>query len=152
MAKLVIGNVLGQLLCSKMVIPVWHIWIPSPFFQTICLLWGSHCCHQGNDLSPSDVSGQQSIALRSWPSCVVPFVYGEVVLSPQCTNLCSPGYIEQHKLHDSVYAWVFKLWRFGIVRLLTTVSMHQFLMSWWDITWLCYDFAMYSHDQKFTST
>ena len=35
----------------------------------------------------SDVSGQQSLGLRSWPSCVVPFVYGEVVSSSQCTNL-----------------------------------------------------------------
>ena len=33
----------------------------------------------------------------------MPLVYGEAVLFPQCTNLCSPGCIEQHKLHYSVY-------------------------------------------------
>lgn len=27
-----------------------------------------------NDFSPPDVSGQQSVDLRSWLSCVVPFV------------------------------------------------------------------------------
>ena len=37
------------------------------------------------------------------------FVYGEVVLSAQCTNLCSPGCIEQHKLHHSVHALCFVL-------------------------------------------
>ena len=101
--------VLGHLLCSKKVIPVWHTWIILLLFQTICLLWPRclHCCPQRNYLSPSDVSGPQSLDLKSWPSCVVPSVYGEVVLSPQCTNLCSPGCIEQHKLHYSVYAWVF---------------------------------------------
>ena len=66
-----------------------------------------HCCPQRNDFSPSGVSAQQSPDLRSRPSRVVPFVYGEVVLSPHCTNLCSPGCIELHKLHYSVYAWVF---------------------------------------------
>ena len=53
-------------------------------------------------MSPPDVTGQQSLDmrsldlksldlrsldLRSWPSCVVPFIYEEVVLS-QCKNLC----------------------------------------------------------------
>ena len=32
---------------------------------------------------------------RSWPSCVVPFVYGEVVLSPRCTNLYRISVITQ---------------------------------------------------------
>ena len=54
---------------------------------------------------------------ESWPeellSCVVPFVYGELVLYLQCTNLCSPGCTEQHKLHYSVYNWVFLLERVG---------------------------------------
>ena len=44
------------------------------------------------------------ITLESWHSYVVPFVYGEVVLSPQCTNPCSRGCTEQHKPHYSVYA------------------------------------------------
>ena len=99
-----IGSVLGQLLCSNMVVPVWHRWTNLLLFPTICLLWPRclHCCPQRNDFSPSDLSGQQSLDLRSWPSCV----YGEVVLSPQFLNMCSPGSTEQHKLHYSVYAWV----------------------------------------------
>ena len=45
------------------------------------LLWTrcSHCCPQRNDLPPSDISGQQSLDVRSRPSCVVSFIYGEVV-------------------------------------------------------------------------
>ena len=31
----------------------------------------------------------------------MPFVYGEVVLAPQCANLCSPDCIQQHKLHST---------------------------------------------------
>ena len=38
-----------------------------------------------NDSSPSDVSGQQNLDLRSWPSCVEPFIYGEVLVM-----LCLP--------------------------------------------------------------
>ena len=57
----------------------------------------------------SHVSGQQSFDLRSWPSCVVALVYGEAVLSPQCTNLCRPGCIEQHRLHYSVHPGSFVL-------------------------------------------
>ena len=43
----------------------------------VCFLWAVclHCCPKWNDFSPSDVSGQQSLDLRSWPSYVVPFVY-----------------------------------------------------------------------------
>ena len=37
----------------------------------------------------------------------MPSVYGEVVCSPQCTDLCGPGCTEQHTLHYSVYAWAF---------------------------------------------
>ena len=62
------------------------------------------CC-----LQRKGASGQQSLDLRSWPSCVVLFVYGDVVSSPQCTNLCIPGCTEQCKLHYSVYAWCFVL-------------------------------------------
>ena len=56
-------------------------------FEMICLLWPiySHCCPQRNDVSSSDVSGEQSLDPRSWPSFVVPFIYGEVVLTAQCT-------------------------------------------------------------------
>ena len=61
---------------------------------------------QRNDFSPSDVSGQQGVDLWSRLSCVVPFVYGEVVLSPQCINPWHPGCIEQDKPHASVYAGV----------------------------------------------
>ena len=85
-----ISTVVGDLLCSKIAIPVWHRWILSLPFQTICLLKMPrclHCCPQRNDFPPSDVSGQQSLDVRSWPSCEVPFVYGEVVFSPQCTNM-----------------------------------------------------------------
>ena len=79
----VISNVVGYLLCLKTLL----------LFQTICLLWPrySHCCPQRIDFSPSAESGQSRLDLRSWPSCVVPLGYGKVVLSPQCTNLCSPG-------------------------------------------------------------
>ena len=54
------------------------------------------------------------MSVESWPEelglwCCMLFVYGEVVLLPQCTNLCSPGCIEQHKLHYTVYAWCFVL-------------------------------------------
>ena len=55
-------------------------------------------------ISLSDLSGQPSLGLRSWPSCFVTFVYREVVLSPQCANLCSPGCTGQHKLHYSADA------------------------------------------------
>ena len=44
---------------------------------------------KGTFFSLLDLSGQQSLDLRSRPSCVVPFIHGEVVLSPQCSNLCS---------------------------------------------------------------
>ena len=79
----VISNVSGHILCSKTAVPVWHRWILFLLFQTISLLWTRclHCCPQMNDLCPSDVSRQQSLGLRSWPSCVV--------LSLQCTNPCS---------------------------------------------------------------
>ena len=68
----VISNVVGPLLCSKKVSPVWHTCILLLLFQTICFLWPRclHCCPQRNDLSPSDVSEQRSLDLRSWPSCV----------------------------------------------------------------------------------
>ena len=107
--KWLLRNVISHPLCLKTVIPVWYRWIILLLFQTICLLWPKcpRCCPQMNYFSPSDVCGQQSLDLRSWPSCVVPFVYGEVVLSPQCTNLCSPCCIEQHNIHNSVHAWVF---------------------------------------------
>ena len=50
-------------------------------FQTICLLWSRclQCCPQRNDFSPTDVSRQQSLDLRSWPSYVVSYIYGRVV-------------------------------------------------------------------------
>ena len=69
---------LGHPLCSKTVVPVWHRWIPLLLFLTICLLWTRclHCCPQRNDFSALDVSGQQRLDLRSWPSCVI---YGGVV-------------------------------------------------------------------------
>ena len=47
-----------------------------------------------------------SLDQRSKPSCAVPIIYEEVVLSPQCTNLCSPGCTVQQKLNDSAYALV----------------------------------------------
>ena len=47
-------------------------------------------CPQRTEFSPSDVSGRQSLDLRSCSSCVVSFVHREVVFTPQCTNLCSP--------------------------------------------------------------
>ena len=34
-----------------------------------------------------------SCEFHSWPSCVVPFIYGEVIFSPQCINLSSCGSI-----------------------------------------------------------
>ena len=55
---------------------------------------------KGLIFSLCDVSGQRGVDLRSWPSCVVPFVCVEVVLSPQCTNLYIPGYIEQHIVYN----------------------------------------------------
>ena len=77
-----IVQVVGRLLFSKMLVPLWHRWIPSLLSQTICLLWPMclHCRPQRNDLSPSDVSGQQSwseeLALLccancSWRGCFV---------------------------------------------------------------------------------
>ena len=41
-----ISNVVSLLLCSEMVVPVWHRWILFLHFQTICLLWTIclHCC------------------------------------------------------------------------------------------------------------
>ena len=102
-----------HLLCSQMAIPDGHRWITFilnlSLIQTICLLWLRclHRCSRRNDFSPSHVSGRQSPDVRSLPPCVVPSVYGEVVLSTQCTNVCSPGCFEQRKLHYSVYAWVF---------------------------------------------
>ena len=105
-----------------MVVPIWHRWIPLLLFQTICPLWTrcSHCCPQRNHFSASDVSRLQRLDLSSWPSCVVSFVYGEVVLSPQCINLCSSGYIEQHKLHyyDS------KQWSVSVGFMYTSVLIH----------------------------
>ena len=47
-------------------------------------------CPQRTEFSPSDVSGRQSLDLRSCSSCVVSFVHREVVFTPKCTNLCSP--------------------------------------------------------------
>ena len=41
-----------------------------------------------------------------WPSCAVPFVCGEIVLSPQCANLCSPGCTGQYQVHYSGNVWV----------------------------------------------
>ena len=64
---------------------------------------------QRNDFSLADVSVQQSLDFRSWPSCVMPFIHGEVVLSLQCTNLYGPGCIEQHKLHYSLCLGVLSL-------------------------------------------
>ena len=55
-------------------------------------------------ISPSDLSGHPCLSLRSWPSYVVPFVYREVVLFPQCTILYSPGCTDWHKLHYSADA------------------------------------------------
>ena len=78
-------------LCSKTIVPVWQRWIVLLLFQTIGLLWPrwEHCCLQRKYISTSDVNGQQSLDLRSWSSCVVPFIYGKLVLFPQWTNLCS---------------------------------------------------------------
>ena len=98
----VISDVVGHLLCSKMVIPVWHRWIIFLLFQTIglpqprCLLIVVPKVMFFS--SSSDVRGQQSLDLRSWPSCVVSSVYGEVVLSLQCTNLYIASCIELHEL------------------------------------------------------
>ena len=71
----VISNALGHLLCLKKVIPVWHGCTVLLLFKTICLLWPRflHFCRQRHDFSPPDVSGQQRLDLRSWPSCIVPF-------------------------------------------------------------------------------
>ena len=55
--------------------PLTNHWFPSR-----CL----HCCPQRNDFSPLYVHGQQSLDLRSWPSCVEQFVYLEVVSSTHC--------------------------------------------------------------------
>ena len=96
----VVNNVLVQLLFSKMVVPIWHKWIILLLFQTVCLLWTRcwHCCPQRSDASPSDVSRQQSLDMRSWPSCVVPFIDGDVVLSLQCTNQQQSSCIEHHNI------------------------------------------------------
>ena len=72
------------------------------FFQSSFKPFDVFCCPQRNDLSPSDVSGQQSLDLRSLHSSVVPFVR-KVVLFPWCTNLCIPGCTEQHKQSIAVY-------------------------------------------------
>ena len=74
------------------VVPAWLRWILLLLFQTFCLFMPIclHCCPQRNDSSPSDLSGKQTLDLRSKPSCVLlPFIYREVVLSLQCTNLYS---------------------------------------------------------------
>ena len=72
-------------------------------FQTICLLWPTclHCCPQKNDFSPLDVSVQKSPDQRSWPSCGVPFIYGEVDLPHQYTNRYSPGCINSLKEEEN---------------------------------------------------
>ena len=64
--------------------PFWHGRALLLLFQTLCLLRPRclRCCLQRNYFPPSDVSGRQSLALRSWPSCVLPFVHGEVVVPP----------------------------------------------------------------------
>lgn len=59
-----------------------------------------HYCPQKNDFSPSGADGQQSLDLKSLPSCIVPFVYGEAVLSSKCTNQGSLLHCK-HKLHYS---------------------------------------------------
>ena len=77
------NNVTGHLLCSKTLVLVWHRRIPLFLFQTICVLW-PRClrfCPQGNDFSPSDVRGLQSLwpeelsllccAVRLWRCCFV---------------------------------------------------------------------------------
>ena len=59
------------------------------------------------------LSGEQSLDLRSWPFCVVPVVLwrGCFVCPIYILYLCTPGCIEQHKLHYSVYACVLPLRR-----------------------------------------
>ena len=74
------------------VVPVWHRWIIWLIFQTICLLWPRRL-HCWNDF------GQQSLDLRSWPSRVVSYVYGELFCLPNQS-------IKLHKLHHPAYAWV----------------------------------------------
>ena len=71
-----------------------------------------------------------------WTTGSWPLVYGELVLSPQCTNLRSPGCIEQHKLHYSVYAWVLDMFlpqcvsRFGVNQdMMFTKDPPEFLRS-----------------------
>ena len=51
-------NAVGHLICSVMVVPVRQL------FQTIWSLC-VHCCPRRNVLSPLDISGQQSLDLRS---------------------------------------------------------------------------------------
>ena len=51
---------------------------------------------------PQYCSGQQSLDLRSWPSCVLPFVYGMDVLSPHFSG--TDVYIREtkHPLHNGM--------------------------------------------------
>ena len=63
-----------------------------------------------SSFSLSGQDGQQSLDLRSWPSCVVPLIYGEVVLSPQCTNLCSPAALNSINYITLFYVWMFLRW------------------------------------------
>ncbi len=93
--KWVLSGVVGQFFCGTILVPVWHRWHRSCFFQTICRLWPTcvHCCPWTNVPSPSDVSWLQMLGLRSWLSCVVPFAYGGVVLFSQHTNLSCINYI-----------------------------------------------------------
>ena len=70
-------NVVGHLLCSKLVVSVWRRWIILLLFITICVLWPRclHCCPQINDFSQSDVRPEEL-------SCAVPFDYKSLSFLP----------------------------------------------------------------------
>ena len=84
--KWVISKILVHLLCSKLVIPVWHGQIILLLFQTDCLHWPrlSHCCPQRNDFPLSDVRDIRVLtwgvallccAIHLWRGCFVSPVY-----------------------------------------------------------------------------
>ena len=82
-----IRNPEGPLLWSKKAVPVWQGGIPLLLYRTISSLSSKEC------FSPSDLSGQRSLDLRSWPSCLVPLAKGEVVF---CAFLAALNSIKLH--------------------------------------------------------
>ena len=74
-------HVVGYLLYSERLIPVWQMDSFTPLSNHLSSLAKMLTLLSSKEwFSPSDVSGQQSLGLRSWPSCVVPFFYGRVQL------------------------------------------------------------------------